>query len=176
MPALLRMTDLFYRRCFVDPHVDQFLRDHADPHGRRFAAWLAQKMGDPAQPWDADRAARGRCPVAVGGGYEMVVHDRSSAHQAAWMSPKRPAQDVGRHFQLDDCRAWMRLMFWSARDAGLLDHPQFADWYVRFIGHFVRVYERSAPPFVRLEARWSANPDNVDAYRRGGRRHGDIIG
>ena len=35
---------------------------------------------------------------------------------------------------------------------------------MRFIGHFIRVYERSAPPFTRESLRWSADPANVARY------------
>ena len=49
------------------------------------------------------------------------------------------------HFKLDDCRVWMRLHFWAAREAGLFEGEKaaFGDYYVRFIAHFVRVYEAS---------------------------------
>ena len=43
----------------------------------------------------------------------------------------------------------MRLHFWAARETGAFDHEGFADYYVRFIGHFVSVYERAAPPFAK---------------------------
>ena len=35
------------------------------------------------------------------------------------------------------------------------------DYYVRFIGHFVSVYERNAPPFARESARWSQTQANL---------------
>ena len=79
----------------------------------------------------------------------------------------RPKFDfhTGEHFKLDDCRVWMRLHFLAAREVGLFDkHPAFMDYYVRFIGHFVSVYERLAPPFARESARWSESPANVEAY------------
>ncbi|KAH8071930.1 hypothetical protein JL721_3833 [Aureococcus anophagefferens] len=83
---------------------------------------------------------------------------------------------------LDDCRVWMRLHFWAARETGIFDdHPAFAaragvrsssaardtlsiGHYVRLIGHFVSVYERTAPPFARESARWSADPAQVADY------------
>ena len=33
----------------------------------------------------------------------------------AWNSPKREKEKKGRRFKLDDCRMWMRLIFWSCR-------------------------------------------------------------
>jgi len=47
---------------------------------------------------------------------------------------------------------------------------------VRFIGHFVSVYERHAPPFARESARWSADPANIKVYLDAGRRMPDIMG
>ena len=33
----------------------------------------------------------------------QVSHDRSSAHFAAWYSPKRAPEKVGEHFKPEDC-------------------------------------------------------------------------
>ena len=71
---------------------------------------------------------------------------------------------MGRRFKVDDCRVWMRLHFWAAREVGLFDNPAFEDYYTRYIGHFMSVYERRAPPFAREAARWSADSRNVLAY------------
>lgn len=172
--AILRFTTIFYQKCFKDPHIDQFIRSHDDPHGQRMANWICEKMGGEAK-WTAERRTRSRCPVHVAGG-TMVVHDRSSAHFAAWHSLKREPHKQGEHFKLDDCRVWMRLNFWSAREAGLMDHPQFASWYPRFIAHFVRVYERTAPPFARESARWSQDEANTSAYLNNGRTMPDVMG
>jgi len=163
---LENMTHNFYDLAFQDPTLDKFIRNHSDPHGSRFAKWIHQKLSG-SQIWDADRASRGRgCPV----------HDRTSAHVAAWYSPKRPAQERGTHFQLDECRVWMRIHFWALRETGLMEKsPSFADYYVRFIAHFVRVYENSAPAFARDSLRWSANPKNIEEYIRNGRKMKDVL-
>jgi hypothetical protein len=47
---------------------------------------------------------------------------------------------------------------------------------VKFIGHFIRVYERTAPPFVRESARWSENPANIQAYLDAGNRMSSVLG
>mmetsp|Transcript_71845 Transcript_71845/g.134358 ORF Transcript_71845/g.134358 Transcript_71845/m.134358 type:complete len:105 (+) Transcript_71845:2-316(+) len=71
----------------------------------------------------------------------------------------------------------MRLHFWAARDTGLFDtHPQFMDYYMRFIGHFVSVYSSKSPPFTRESARWSADPANIERYLAEGNRMSDVIG
>ncbi|KAL9189995.1 hypothetical protein ACHAXT_009670 [Thalassiosira profunda] len=174
LPALQAMTERFYANAFQDATLDKFLRDRNDPHGRRFATWIHQKLGGPGNAWDSDRAARSTSPVSVANGHRIVVSDRSSAHVAAWHSPKRPANEVGRHFQLDECRVWMRIHFWAVREAGL--SPSFVDYYVRFIGHFVNVYERAAPAFARESYRWSGDKANIDAYIASGRTMTDVMG
>ena len=70
-----------------------------------------------------------------------------SSHAAAWYIPKIPKRDVGRHFNLDECHVWVDastiLELW---ESGLVEsNPSFAEYYIRFIGHFVRVYEVTAP-------------------------------
>lgn len=120
----------------------------------------------------------------------VTVHDRSSAHFAAWHSTKRPVKDLGVHFELDDARAWMRLHFWACRTAGLFhseeegvaemdnaadpqpDAPalsretqdKFQKWYTQFLGHFVRVYESDAPPFAPYEVAWSSSKERLQDY------------
>ena len=117
LPALRRFTHAFYKKAFADPHIDQFIRSHDDPHGERFATWIAEKMGI-GEPWTDERRVRPACPFAIGRGHSdtITVHDRSSAHFAAWHSPKRDPAVWGEHFKLDDCRVWMRLHFWAARE------------------------------------------------------------
>jgi len=171
---LQKMTDLFYEKAFRDETLDKFIRSHDDPHGARFAKWIHQKLFG-STVWDEDRAERLR-NVEEGVGH--VVHDRTSAHVAAWHSPKRPSREVGRRFKLDESRVWMRLHFWAMRESGLMEKsPAFADYYVRFIGHFMSVYESSAPAFARDSLRWSASQKNIDRYiRRNGRKMKDVIG
>ena len=163
---LTTMTTNFYDKAFQDKTLDSFIRSHNDPHGSRFAKWIHQKLSG-SHIWDQDRESRGR---------HAPVHDRTSAHVAAWYSPKRPASERGRHFELGECRVWMRLHFWALREWGLMEKsPSFADYYVRFIAHFVRVYESTAPAFARESLRWSANPKNIDAYMRNGREMKDVL-
>eukprot|EP00287_Rhodomonas_sp_CCMP768_P004322 CAMPEP_0196736268 /NCGR_PEP_ID=MMETSP1091-20130531/14390_1 /TAXON_ID=302021 /ORGANISM="Rhodomonas sp., Strain CCMP768" /LENGTH=113 /DNA_ID=CAMNT_0042079977 /DNA_START=13 /DNA_END=356 /DNA_ORIENTATION=+ len=81
----------------------------------------------------------------------------------------------GEDFELDDCRVWMRLMFWSARQVGLDQHRPFFKWYVRFISHFIAVYERQAPAYAAVEAEWSADQRNIDKYVADGRIMLDIL-
>lgn len=175
LEALERMTGMFYSNAFEDATLDKFIHSHDDPHARRFATWIHQKLTD-SDLWDRDRASRSQEPVTVGGGRTVVVHDRSSAHVAAWHSAKRPAHEVGRRFKLDECRVWMRLHFWALRTVAGEKSPAFTDYYVRFIGHFVARYEGTATMFARDSWRWSADPKNVEDYIAGGRKMRDVMG
>jgi len=176
LEVIRKFTNQFYVRAFADPHLDQFIRDHDDPHGARFANWIAEKFGDETMPWTRERRTRKICPFHSHGHQFETAFDRSSAHYAAWHSPKRPATDFGRHFNLQDARVWMRLHFWAAREMGVFQHKGFYSYYVKFIGHFVSVYESTATQFARESARWSADPKNIEKYISNGNHMGDCIG
>lgn len=149
--------------------------------------WIAR------HPWTYEREmTRDLTPSLIGilspyGIRDITVTDRSSAHAAAWHSPKRPAEDLGNHFQLDDCRVWLRLHFWGCRKAGvfpptnsrantttkteapplaLATQQRFQDWYMKFLSHFIRIYERTAQKFVPLEAAWSLSSENITRYEK----------
>ena len=166
LARLNRSITRFYNYAFANPHLKLFFRDTSDPHALRLARWIAEKMGDVNQPWTRDCYSRDLTPKVVAGGRTIVIRDRSSAHVAAWHSPKREAHKVGQHFKLDDCRLWLRLHFLAAREEGLFEHPNFQDWYVRFLSHFVRVYERTAQQFARESARWSESKERVARYHK----------
>jgi hypothetical protein len=173
---LKQMTNNFYQLGFQDDTLDKFIRSHGDPHADRFAKWVHQKLAG-SDLWDQDRQTRDLTSVTLANDRIAVVRDRTSAHIAAWFSPKRTADQVGRRFQLDECRVWMRLHFWAMRQAGLVEKsPTFADYYVRFIAHFVSVYEKTARKFARESFRWSADPKNTEAYIRNGRIMKDVLG
>jgi truncated hemoglobin YjbI len=171
---LREMIELFYTRMFADPHLEKFVRDTSDPHAERLADWITEKMGGEGDVWTHKRMSRPDHEITLANSMRFVVHDRSSAHFAAWHSPKRDAADVGEHFKLNDARNWLRLMFWSARDVGLMEHAFFANWYQRFLGHFVRIYESTAVEFVKESARWSESPERIAAYVAAGNRMSDI--
>lgn len=185
---LLEMTTCFYTKVFANPHLEPFFAStEVSHHAPRLANWVAEKMGAPEQPWTRERGSRKQKEATLKqqimypnhkGALELedfLVHDRSSAHFAGWHCPKRagcPMHQVGDHFKLDDSRVWMRLHFWACREVGLFGpsggertklQVEFENFYTRFIGHFVRIYERS-------ECSWSdeSTPDgkaNVERYR-----------
>ena len=177
---MLLVTSHLFRvqTLFRDPHLSKFVYDTSEPHATRFALWLEQQMTG-SRVWDAERVERAKCPVhkTVGSGHKTfvhVVHDRTSAHVAAWWSPKRPPAEQGRRFKLYDTRVWMRLHFRAAREAGLLANADFAAFYSDFIGEFAGVYEFTAPPFAREDMAWSARAENYEAYVAAGRRMPDL--
>ena len=175
--GILKFTTLFYENVFADPHLDTFIRDRTENHAERFAFWIAEKLGDAAYPWTADRSKRSVCPFASHGLQFQTPHDRSSAHFAAWHSPKRLPGDFGVHFKLADCRVWMRVHFWSLRASGIAEtSPSFTEYYVKFIAHFVSVYEQMAPQFARESFRWSADEENVRKYLANGRVMENVLG
>lgn len=174
-PALARFTENFYEKCFVDGHVDQFIASHDDPHHERFALWIQEKLGD-GTPWTQERRTRPKKYMKFGRETVQVAHDRSSAHFAAWHSPKRAPEKWGDHFKPDDARVWMRLHFWAARETGMFEHEAFMEHYTRLIGHFISVYSSKAPPFTRESLRWSEDPKNIQQYLDAGRMMTDVIG
>lgn len=177
LPMLRRFTTQFYKRSFADSHIDQFIREHADHHGERFALWIMEKFGE-GTPWTNERKTRPQDLMKIGTHVHEVAFDRSSAHFAAWHSPKRPAHKWGEHFKPDDARVWMRLHFWAAREVGLFEpqYAEFMNYYIRFIGHFISVYSGKSPPFTRESVRWSAAPNNVEKYLASGNVMADVIG
>eukprot|EP00296_Roombia_truncata_P000728 JP436419.1.p1 GENE.JP436419.1~~JP436419.1.p1 ORF type:complete len:226 (-),score=20.76 JP436419.1:151-753(-) len=155
---IIAVTSRFYPKMFEDSQIYQFVARTDDPHAERLGTWIAEKMnGDPI--WTNSRPS----------------NSRTQAHHDAWHSPKRTPSKHGRRFKLDDCRIWMRLMFWSAREEGL-DETPFFEWFVKFIGHFIGVYEATAPAFARESAEWSADPKNIEKYLAAERRMSDVIG
>lgn len=176
--AVHRMTELFYSKTFQDHHIAKFIRSQSDPHAARLGNWIVEKMGGEGDVWTKERLERSKCPVHVmlsNGTTDHVVHDRTSAHVAAWFSTHRPEEEMGRRFKLHEARVWMRLMFWSAREAGIFAiSPTFEDWYPQFIAHFMTVYERSAPPYAAESLKWSSKEENINSYLEAGRKMMDI--
>ena len=94
LAKLEAFTTRFYAKAFEDPKLDAFIRDHGEPHAKRFAAWIFEKLGG-GNVWTAERRTRSMCPFSAHGQDFMSAHDRSSAHFAAWHSPKRDPQVWG---------------------------------------------------------------------------------
>lgn len=173
---LQRMTDLFYQKAFSDSTLDPFIHSHSDPHGIRLAKWIHQQLTG-SFIWDEDCRIRDKTPFQIYSNKKHIVDDLTSAHTAARGCLKRSKGEYGRAFQLDECRVWMRLHFWAMRESGiLLKSPGFADYYVRFIGHYIGIYESQSPLFTRESCRWSENPENIERYLASGCQMKDVVG
>mmetsp|Transcript_17427 Transcript_17427/g.29416 ORF Transcript_17427/g.29416 Transcript_17427/m.29416 type:complete len:263 (-) Transcript_17427:210-998(-) len=152
----------FYARAFEDKHIQPFFfaDDGATAHARRLADWIIQKMGEEGNPWsDSGRSGM-----------------RQRSHFYAWHSYKRHPSLKGQRFKLDDCRVWMRLHFWAARECGLAVHRALWAWYTAFIGHFIAIYERTAPAYAMESADWSAHPENIELYEKQDKLMCDVVG
>ena len=174
---LYDMTSKFYELAFEDDTLDQFIHSHQDPHGERFAKWIYQKFSGETI-WDDDRhILRDLTPKELAGGRGLhVVQDRTTAHVAAWYSRKRKPEHVGRKFTVNECRVWMRLHFYAMRHVGLVDKsPTFADYYMRFIAHFMNVYNSQAPQYAQDSYDWSADTTNVETYMKNGHTMIDLV-
>jgi len=149
LATLRRFFERFYEMVFADEYLNTFVTDPSEPHADRFARWLGEKMtGEPL--WSAEREGM-----------------RSISHAKAWHCPHR-SERIGLRFKVHDCRAWMRLNMLAARQVGLAENRNFMAFYIPFIGHFIAVYERKAPPFLREAISWSADQTRTEQYLRGG--------
>ena len=153
------MTSVFYQKAFENKWLDQFIHSHHDPHGDRLGNWIVEKMGGDRSVWTTTRPRDAR----------------QHAHFKAWHCEKRTDDKMGQHFKLEDCRTWMRIMFWTAREVGLDAHPIFFEWFVEFIGHFIGIYERTAPPYTAKAAMWSNKPKNIENYFANGKSMSDLL-
>lgn len=178
--AIVAITTAFYRKFHEDVHLKQFLGGLQQPlevHAHRLGSYIAEMMGAPGKPWTRDTRTRDPVPIRLGNGETRptIVRDRATAHHCAWNSVDRPKEKMGRRFKLDDCRVWMRLMFWAARDCGFSEsHPLF-QYLLKFVAHFISIYEQTARRFTLLESRWSLDPANTDAYLANGRFMIDVV-
>eukprot|EP01064_Diplonema_japonicum_P029963 TRINITY_DN496_c0_g2_i3.p2 TRINITY_DN496_c0_g2~~TRINITY_DN496_c0_g2_i3.p2 ORF type:complete len:184 (+),score=15.28 TRINITY_DN496_c0_g2_i3:690-1241(+) len=155
---IVAMCDKFYEKFFADSHVAQFVDDTTEPHGQRLGLWIAEKLTG-QRSWSLLRSAAAR----------------TMSHEKSWSCPKRQEKDMGKRFGLADCRTWMRLFFWAAREEGLDRHEGFFSYLFAFIQSFVAVYERTAPPFAKESADWSLDLNNIESYIRNGRNMGEDV-
>ena len=161
--ALVKLCDRFYQHCFDTPTIDQFIRDHNDPHGERLGKWLYEMMDSSSTIWSDDLRSRSKCPVETTAG-DVVVNSRQAAHFAAWNCVKRAAKDKGKRFSLHDSVIWMRLFFLSAKEEGLLTNAQFLSFTERFLDRFIGFYNYTASDHVQSSLEWALNDQKVAAY------------
>eukprot|EP00986_Skeletonema_menzelii_P004869 scaffold1698_cov149-Skeletonema_menzelii.AAC.32 len=152
LPTLEQMTTHFYSNAFLDSTLDNFIRSHGDPHAERFARWIHQKLTG-SSVWDEERASRSSRPGILLLSMIVLRHMLLRGIHPSVLRKK-----------LVGISSWMNA------------DPSFTDYYIRFIGHFINVYENTAPTFARDSARWSANPKNIQEYIDNGRTMNDVLG
>ena len=89
-----------------------------------------------------------------------------ASHIMAIQSERRSRADVGKAFTLRDARIWMRLHFWAVRECQLDKHELFYNWYVKFIGTIIQVFNEEAADFVLVDASWSSDLLNTQLYKQ----------
>ena len=73
--SILKMTDVFYKKCFQNSHIDKFIANHNDPHSLRLGNWICEKMDSSNPIWTKERVERSKCPFSrtLGNGQQHVV-------------------------------------------------------------------------------------------------------
>ena len=74
----------------------------------------------------------------------------------------------------DVCRC---VYFWALQESEMVEsNPSFANYYMHYIGHFVRVYEGTAPMFAKESFRWYTEPySNTKLYLNNGCKIKDVL-
>ena len=104
MPALDRLTDVFYRHVHADPVLAPVFAHVGDDHPHHVAVWLAEVFGGPAAYTDEH------------GGYPaMLEHHRGLAITA------------------EQRTRWATLIAASADEAGLPADPEFRSAFVAYV-------------------------------------------
>jgi truncated hemoglobin YjbI len=105
LPALTRMTRLFYERYVPeDPLLCPLFADMSPDHPERVAKWLGEVFGGPP------------CYSVEYGGYPRMI-----------------GQHVGKELTEERRARWVALILRSAQDAGLPDDPEFRSAFASYI-------------------------------------------
>lgn len=73
--SILKMTDVFYKKCFQSSHIDKFIANRNDPHSLRLGNWICEKMDSSNPVWTKERVERSKCPFSriLGNGKQHMV-------------------------------------------------------------------------------------------------------
>ncbi|MGH8932496.1 MAG: group II truncated hemoglobin [Egibacteraceae bacterium] len=117
MPALERLTEVFYRRVRSDPVVGPLFAKMSEDHPQHVATWLAEVFGGPAGYTDHH------------GGYPHML----SKHLGLGIAEEQRAR-------------WAQLIAESADDAGLPSDPEFRSAFVAYIEWGTRLALANSQP------------------------------
>lgn len=73
--SILKMTNIFYKKCFQNSQIDKFIANHNDPHFLRLGNWICEKMDSSNPVWTTERSERSKCPLTrtLGNGQQHLV-------------------------------------------------------------------------------------------------------
>lgn len=117
MPALRRLTDVFYRRVLADDLLAPVFAHMSPDHQQHVAEWLAEVFGGPAT-YTSER-----------GGYPAMLRH----HVGLGITPERRAR-------------WAALIAASADEAGLPDDPEFRSAFVAYVEWGTRIALANSTP------------------------------
>jgi truncated hemoglobin YjbI len=121
LPALTRMTRLFYERSVPeDPLLAPLFADMQPDHPRRVAEWLGEVFGGPKRYSDTR------------GGYPHMVH-----------------QHLGKGLTEEQRARWVQLLVRSADDAGLPRDPEFRAAFTGYLEWGSRLALENSQPGAR---------------------------
>lgn len=130
LPALRRLTDVFYRRVGEDELLAPVFARMSPHHQQHVAEWLAEVFGGPATYTEEH------------GGYPAMLRH----HVGLAITPERRAR-------------WAALIADSADEAGLPDDPEFRSAFVAYVEWGTRIalansQPGAAPPASAPVPRW----------------------
>jgi truncated hemoglobin YjbI len=117
-PALLRMTQIFYREYVPDdPLLGPLFADMSPDHPERVAAWLSEVFGGPSSYTERF------------GGYDRMV-----------------SRHLGQELREEQRARWVQLLCKSADDAGLPTDPEWRAAFVSYLEWGSRIAVENSQP------------------------------
>lgn len=201
--ALLRITSRFYPMMFKDQQLSKFVTDQTEPHPQRLADWIAEKMSG-VEYWSSQLHLREQHHAYDRSSAHYKAWN--SPHREAsrrgehfkwddavmWMRlmflatrqegldtieiPKEENKKKTKKSERSSGGGGAAADKEDAAGETVVVESPFFTWFVQFIAHFVRVYERRAVPYAREAAEWSLDPTNVIKYEKDGFLMRDIAG
>jgi truncated hemoglobin YjbI len=118
LPALLRMTRLFYGKYVpADPLLAPLFASMSPDHPERVAAWLGETFGGP------------KVHTVQYGGYDRMV-----------------SQHLGKGLREEQRARWVQLMLQAADDVGLPADPEFRAGFVSYLEWGSRIAVENSTP------------------------------
>jgi len=120
MPALERLTSVFYKKVLEDPLLQPVFQQMGTEHPRYVAQFLAEVLGGP-KTYSVER----------GGHPNMIAHH------------------LERHLTQAQRAQWVRLLLEAADEAGLPDDPEFRSAFVAYLEWGSRLAVINSQPGVK---------------------------